>query len=426
MKFIDTKERSRIDIPFDEVGIAGSKINVRQDVIDNGSIDIRFLNDRLSIQINGIIGVLPLTSDLSLNIQPKFPIENLNKFVYRSEIHLKNPLRHKHYYQRIFSEEILPIPLIKRIATLAETTLHHGMLRLYECHQGQGYFRPKVNFIKSGQRFWSRALPLQSIHESFDFTADNEVNQTVKKALILALRIARQTTQLSSEALSLSQSLTHIGHVSDRSIDELLSCSTNVSARVPAFRQDYSELLGHSIDMLLRVDVDLKKGRMDTKLGSYIISLEEVFERYIRNVLHRTDVPGFGFISTVDGNKKQNNKPLFYDNPKFITKPDLIIRHNHITKIIGDVKYRMRPNGEDRYQVISHALSHGAKRALLVYPKPEKGMEGGVRRLGFIGSTQENIEVYEYYFDLSGELDNEEKLLRSTVQKLTISETNDC
>ena len=293
-------------------------------------------------------------------------------------------------------------------------------MRLYIRLQRQGYFRPKVNFARSAQRFWSRALPLQVVCDDFDFTIDNKVNQTVKKALLLALQIARQVPQLSPQVKSLSQSLIRLNQVSDRSISELLSWSPDTVAQVPTFRQDYLELLKNSVDMLLNVDVHLKKGDPDTSLSSFTISLEEVFERYLLNVLRYIDSPGSGAITAKDGNDKKNEKPLFFDNPRFVTRPDLIITQNHKTKIIADAKYKIRPSEDDRYQIISHALSHGAKRALLIYPKPETGKARGIHRLGFIGSPVDNIDVYEYYFDLSGDLDKEEAWLRSTIQQLTV------
>ena len=151
-------------------------------------------------------------------------------------------------------------------------------------------------------------------------------------------------------------------------------------------------------------------------MESYIISLDDVFEQYIRSAVSELPTLGFGRVASVDGNLTRHQRPLFSDNAKYRTKPDLIIRDKRGALAIGDVKYKMKTSEEDRYQIISHALSHQVQKAVLVYPKPATMLQGGLARLGAIGAVHP-IEIFEYFFDLSADLDAEEVALRQAISQ---------
>ena len=126
---------------------------------------------------------------------------------------------------------------------------------------------------------------------------------------------------------------------------------------------------------------------------------------------------GFGRVATVDGNKKRHQLPLFVDNNKYKTKPDLIVKDQRGTLMIGDAKYKKKPSEEDRYQIISHALAYGVNKAILIYPLPPRGEHSGLKRLGNIGHHN-SIEVYEFYFDLSGDLSASDQQLKTAFAAL--------
>ena len=86
--------------------------------------------------------------------------------------------------------------------------------------------------------------------------------------------------------------------------------------------------------------------------------------------------------------------------------------------MIGDVKYKIKPQETDRYQIVTHALSYQVNRAILIYPKKFNSARSGVHRLGIIGPSSNEIEIFEYYFDLSGDLEQEELLLKASVGAL--------
>ena len=60
---------------------------------------------------------------------------------------------------------------------------------------------------------------------------------------------------------------------------------------------------------------------------------------------------------------------------------------------------------------------YGATKAILIYPSP--GPEKlGLKKLGSIGPTGNNLELSEYFCDLSGNLENEERDLFDKIKDL--------
>lgn len=191
-------------------------------------------------------------------------------------------------------------------------------------------------------------------------------------------------------------------------------------ASIPFERLDYAAALDCALELLRHNDVLLDNSQRGLDLESYLISLDDVFEEYIRGIIASLPAQGHGPVATVDGNLKRHKKHLFSDNKKYEVKPDLIIKDCRGIQMIGDVKYKIRPKEEDRYQLISHSLSYQVHKAILIYPKQPTQKEVGLISLGKIGPTRFTLEVYEYYFDLSSELASEETRLKSALANLLL------
>ena len=84
-----------------------------------------------------------------------------------------------------------------------------------------------------------------------------------------------------------------------------------------------------------------------------------------------------------------------------------------------DAKYKDKATESDRYQIISHALSFGANKAILVMPLSERSASGLLRQ-GRIGEP--GIEIYEYYFNLENEdLESEEANYVQVIRDLCLA-----
>jgi len=145
--------------------------------------------------------------------------------------------------------------------------------------------------------------------------------------------------------------------------------------------------------------------------------MDEVFERYVRNVLR----DGFASIRpdlrVLDGNR-EGKKLLFDAAPSEPAKPDIVIRApDSSTPVVMDVKYRPasgKPDRADINQVITYAASYRASIAVVVQPRAENSPRNRLMQLGNIV----NLGVFQYVMDLGADLDEEEAALIEAVAAL--------
>ena len=148
---------------------------------------------------------------------------------------------------------------------------------------------------------------------------------------------------------------------------------------------------------------------------SFILNLEEVFEKYIRNVLVG-DVSSLGTsIEVFDGNREGKGY-LYWDSTSNEVRPDIVIRKDRRITLIADVKYKPRTTESDRYQVIAHAHSLGAKNAVLVLPTPTNEDAGLLRRGQILNAA--GLEVFEYHFSLDRDLPEQEEKFKENMARL--------
>lgn len=417
MRIIEAQERSSIDIPISELLDDGGQLKLRPDLIGRGLVEVKQSKSGFKLQINGLVGRLPITENLSLDISPKFPVGNLNRMVYASQVQLFNPFLAERPYEETALNDYLPVPLILSFEKSMLRLVENGILREYQRVRVEGPPKPRIDFNKTQQKFWAKLKPTSAVMEQFDFSQDNLTNQCLKLATVKAVSISRGSPHLSSCIKVFAQSLRQLSNVSLRDIGVIRRELSYASGKVPAFRRDYAKALEQAFKIIHSTDVSLNSSSNGIALESFIISLDDVFEQYLRAVLSELPTLGFGRVATVDGNLPRHQRPLFADNKKYKTKPDLIVQDQRGALMIGDAKYKMKPSEEDRYQIISHALSYGVKQVVLIYPKHTKMPEGGLKRLGKIGGD-DGIEVFEYYLDLSGDLLTSEKNLRIAFAEL--------
>ena len=256
-----------------------------------------------------------------------------------------------------------------------------------------------------------------AVVEHFEFGHDNLPNQCLKFAAEKSLAISKGNSHLSGCIGDLAASLRQLSKVSRRDSYTLRRDLVAVREVVPAWRTDYHQALQQAIKIIGAVDVSLNTTQKGLALESFIISLDDVFEGYVRSVLAELPDLGFGRVATLDGNKRRHQLPFFIDNNRYKIKPDLIVKDSRGALIIGDAKYKKKPSEEDRYQIVSHALAYGVKKAVLIYPKPPSTQQSGLVRLGKIG-LKDGIEVFEFYYDLSSDMKASDQLLRSAVRSL--------
>lgn len=162
MRIVHAEERKEIDIPISEIVKEGGKLNIFPSVKNYFSIDYKPKNNNLSLIAGGFIGLIPINSDLAIEIKPKFSISNLTRIVSIAEDNFKT----LSFFSKKYSEtsdstktifEFMAECLVNELKTLEE----EGLLKEYlQKSEDALIIRGRINFNESIRSLWSRGRAL--------------------------------------------------------------------------------------------------------------------------------------------------------------------------------------------------------------------------------------------------------------------------
>jgi 5-methylcytosine-specific restriction endonuclease McrBC regulatory subunit McrC len=186
------------------------------------------------------------------------------------------------------------------------------------------------------------------------------------------------------------------------------------SKHLPTIRAYYADIAKSCLMIVGNRSVDIETAGKDISLLSFVVNLEDVFEKYARNVIRDFFRRCGSDLGVGNGNRESRGR-LFFDNPNIPVKPDIVVGDTRAPKLVADVKYKPRVSEVDRYQTISHAASYGTKKAMLVLPAFEE--PSGLTRTGQVRDAS-GIEFYEYRYRLDSSLEEEEARLGREILSL--------
>lgn len=420
LKVVQATERGSVDIDISDIFDGSGSLRFLDSVQNRGLIEVRQGKKRVHLKIGGIVGYLPVTNNLILDIKPKFSISNLARLVAISEKSINRPADIDRFYKTDDSG-FFPEAILRSFAHYLSEVLETGLQKKYSRKTMSGTPRPKINFGKSQQKHWARGNQLSAIMEVFEFTGDIDANRLIKSALLKSLGLIRGYDNFLREKQVFVSALNSFKNVPEFHSPIFSTNATELINTVSTFRKGYVKVIPIAIELLKRSSVVFEHSHTGVILQSYLLELDIIFEQYIRNFLvQQIDVvEGKGLVK--DGNKSKWSRKLLYDSNRFEVRPDLVFCTRQAAPcLIGDTKYKIKPSEEDRYQIISHALAYNVNSALLIYPV-QRQAKRGLHRLGNIGTEARHIEINEYYFDLSGNLEAEERKLADCISELCYS-----
>lgn len=354
------------------------------------AVSLKDALDGIELRVLGLVGYLPLTEKITLNIRPKFPIENLWKMVDVADDNYKYILSVVRGY-----EKSLSVPphhlLLKAFCHYLKDILKAGVAKGYYGHEHFGHYQPKINFQGTLTRALSRGDQINVASNIVRFSADLLPNRLLKSACVAFLNIVPRDKGWAIEKEIIKEACAVLDLVPKR---HFLPGEQVAALSLPKWQQNnylgalniYSVLLGYT-------GIGFQFHPSGLSMPSFLLSMDDIFEKYIRNTI-RLKLKGHG-IRTLDGNVAKNQRPLFVDNQRFPTKPDLIFQLGKKVIGIGEVKYKPRIDESDRYQIISHSIALNAPINILISPavNNQKGME-------YIGKINSGTKFYHYRFDL--------------------------
>tara|TARA_R110001592_G_scaffold363341_1_gene684399 strand:- start:11999 stop:13306 length:1308 start_codon:yes stop_codon:yes gene_type:complete len=424
MRIKQAEERKEIDIPISEIVQDGGKLNIFPTVKNYFSIDYKPRNDKLSLVAGGFIGLIPINSELAIEIKPKFSISNLTHIVAIAEDNFNTlSFFSKQYRETDDTNPVVFEFMAECLANELQTLLEEGVLKEYlQQTENTHKIRGRINVNQSIKFLWSHGHFNKASVSYYDFTPDNAFNRLIKYTIKFCIE---ELDQISSTKAGLKNALIEYYSLFDAVLlDEQLHCFDEVFSAIEAGK--VSELRGYYVNIceicrliVTRKGVSFDEEGNDLELNSFTLDMASTFEKYLLNSLRQNRNKFTDDTVILDGNAEGRKK--FYNQPSFgkgDAKPDIILMRSGDTIVIADAKYKTKSKDTDRYQVISHALSYDSKIAVLILPKEEGYIGESLKKLGGVG-TQYSIDVYEYYFDLSSDdLESEEDKLAANLRSL--------
>lgn len=393
-RIVDIQERDRCTFPRSEIFDSDGRSLIFPETRELNAVDIVDTPDGARLMALGLIGYLPLTKDITLNITPKFPIGNLwtmLEIAGESYDHILPTIRG---YQT--SSTRAPIEMLARcFCHFLEGIISVGFERSYYRRQRSGFFRPRIEFGSTMSRYLSRGNPIDTVSTVFEFGLDNPINRIVKAACIRFSRLLPPSNDWLQERRLIQLALDTLQQVREQEPTTTdFNLDKSASQRL---RENYSGLLRVYHLLLTGGGIAFTFEPSGKELPSFLFNLDDVFERFIRRTFSK-ELQNHD-ISVLDGNKHPGQ--LFVDNRTYPTKPDLVFRCAKRQVIgLGEVKYKPKLKEADRYQIISHVTAARAPLGILFTP----ANDGESQRLERIGQLATTANLYHYRVDIYGDL----------------------
>lgn len=390
LRIVNLHEREARLFPRDEFFDASGKSLLLSSTRELSAVDLRELADGIELRALGLIGYLPLTDKIVLNLRPKFPTHNLWHILAVADEAYERLLP----VLRTYDSEAGAPPhqlLARSFCYYLREILASGIARMYYQEEITGHYKPKVHIGRTAARFWSRGDPVNVASDTFAFSSSLIINGLLKSACLSFGRLMPETGGWSDERALIMDALSTLQRCAAKRMsigDEALAAGLPLGLQRAYFGAltVYAMYLGFN-----KVGFPYDpKGR---DLPSFLFKLDDIFESFVRNTFRlRLRAQR---VSVLDGNIPKNQVPLFVESRRFPAKPDIVFRVENNAVAVGEVKYKPRLDEGDRYQLIAHTLATGAPVGVWISPV----LAGEPSGLTYIGSIA-GAAFYHYTLDI--------------------------
>ena len=208
-----------------------------------------------------------------------------------------------------------------------------------------------------------------------EFSHDNPENQVLQLALNQLRESEIETQALRHMTMHLSRYFEGISSISRFQVP---------TVKYTRLNEHYRPIVNSALFIIENSTINPEKWR-ETAYYSFLVNLERLFERFLRNKLKKTALQHG--LDVVGGERQAGNWYLV-EPRRFRLNPDIVVIRRGKPLVILDAKYKRIASYQDIeqsdvYEVVSYCLSVGAKFGVLVYPQQEgfafDGIPGQVR-----------------------------------------------
>lgn len=429
-------EYAEAPIPPESV-IMDGRLTIRTEVSSLLTVD--FKDGAPRFRPKGVVGVLPLTDGLSLQVLPRFPVANLNHMLavcgesprvlpFLAEFDARAGLES-------WVRDALTDGLLRQFTEIQ----HDGLLRTYRRRRDSGS-RPHGRIVASTTmaKFAARGIAHRAEYEWFERTVDNGPNALLARCFRV-LRRQYESEESTADNMrrrkAIASALNQLRDVPTWSIPDIRRDRfVRDPKRLPATRRVY----GPAIDMgkLLLDERTVRLGSMPSRgstvtFPTVLVDTETLFENFVRTSLRARLTDS---VHVRDGNK-EGKRPLYRDAGELpggfpshhsVSRgqvpdmtPDIVIEAvgDGACPLIAEVKYtpvKDVPKRSEAEQAIVYSNGYSSPVTMTVHPC-SRGQRSGLHVSGRVGQT---LMTY-YLVDLDAkDLNIEMEKMAAAVQGL--------
>ena len=377
------------------------------------SPDIRPFVDISDISPNGIrikaknyVGILPLSEEVTVTVNPKAPIEDFLYLLYKAQgrrVSIKElkeivraGRRFARQYPNIF-HFLIYILLIE-----LEKIRSFGFLKASKFYTQDKVVKGKV-LVKETISRWMKGNKSKVVCGSFELSKDNSENRAIKFTLWMLLSLYSQSLgrEIKNnffekyrwfEGIPLGQGIEFIDDVEDAITYKTL----------PNSRSYYYDILNLCMFFITHSTLEYKSPK-EVKIKSFVVDMNKVFEEYIYNILREKLTQQYEV-------KRYSKRPLFDNTMKYEVEPDYLILKNDRIITIADAKYKTEPTTDDFYQILIYADRYNVTNTLLIYPS----WLGTTYTESYLFKEKRVNIIYYNMLDIEG---SEEDLIRTITEE---------
>lgn len=408
------KEHEVVPVPISELMIGGT-LELYPEVTGQGYFRIGLAKDHLEFQAGGWIGFIPVNDRVTIDVRPRVPVRNLERLIAIAGHRPFSLAPHLRRYSQADIEvpallDLLAEGLLDSLRDIEVQGLHREYRRVTE---DTSFPRGRILLGDTLRRHRSHGVRHRVRSTRFEQVVDTGPNRCLKYALWYLSRRFQEMQSRKGRPRLLSE-LNRAYHLFDAVeldgsrgfLADPLVIDPDI---LPAIRAYYRDALQLALTIIEHRGVMLRGEGSEIRMASWVVSMEKIFETYLRTMLRERLLDLAPAIRVLDGNDdppQGGSKRLFDEGASTQANPDIVIRHDPRESaairhpLIVEAKYKKvkAPQRDDIEQAIVYAASYRAPTAVIAIPR-SGGAAPGLGLVGRIGT----ISLYQYAIDLASE-----------------------
>ncbi len=376
---------------------------------------LRIGQDRVTLQMRGFVGIIPINESLTIEVAPRVPLKNLARLLAVARVAatpLAGVMRSYDPEGQLYSS-LVPL-YAAGLRQQLEIIADRGFYGEYQRREDTTSFpRGRIDVRDTLTRLRPRNLNHRMAITYYERSRDNALNRCLLYAVLRLHSYLRQVasglTMEEKRAVQRDLNVCRLrlhGISMDIAEEFLTDPVVTGTAPLPTVRNYYRPALELALAIIGRRALAIERRGSEIYLPSLVIQMSSVFEAYTREVVRNAAIAEEWPYEVLNGNHRPpvGAASTLFDNSGDVqirVTPDTVLRDakTGTVPLLIEAKYRVAretPNREDLEQTIAYGLSYRARNVLLLHPQGTFAPAQNPQLLGTLGG----MTVYRYLFDL--------------------------